>query len=444
MSDNSDKGGKGPGGDAGRVPVAREKLPTLTNAKELEAALKKSMELLPSSAPSPKMASTPSKPPPPLVLGEFTDLDKGWGDDDLEDDDPSAKPAAGSAGKKPGGRRSSKMRAAATPVTKPNDVPTAPPPMAAPPPAAAMPTPPPGAPAAPVRNVAPPLAPPPALETFDLSDDTAHELGLDPPPIPPKVPEPPPTKPGGMDLSDEEPHSGRKSFPSTRSLVSGLDEDALVSSLFDEDAPQVEAETRRTADPAPAHPAKPPRPPVAQPPRPLASPAGPAAPAAPAAPVTAPAPPAAQAAIATETSASRAATRHAAPPDKPADKPADPARDMRDRFALGDYTGALESAEAILAEGGADQEALDMAQNCRDNLEQMYKAKLGALDRVPIVMVPSGELRWLSIDHRAGFVLSNIDGVSSLEMIIDVSGMPPLDALRILCELAQQRIISFR
>jgi len=117
---------------------------------------------------------------------------------------------------------------------------------------------------------------------------------------------------------------------------------------------------------------------------------------------------------------------------------------MKDRFALGDYTGALESAEAILAKDPGDQEALDTAQNCRDNLEQMYRAKLGPLDKVPIVMVPSGELRWLSIDHRAGFVLSNIDGVSSLEMIIDVSGMPPLDALRILCELAQQRIISFR
>ena len=59
-------------------------------------------------------------------------------------------------------------------------------------------------------------------------------------------------------------------------------------------------------------------------------------------------------------------------------------------------------------------------------------------------MVPRHQLRWLSIDHRAGFVLSLVDGVSSLEMILDVSGMPTLDALRILYELMQQRIISFR
>jgi hypothetical protein len=60
------------------------------------------------------------------------------------------------------------------------------------------------------------------------------------------------------------------------------------------------------------------------------------------------------------------------------------------------------------------------------------------------VEVQRDQLRWLSIDHRSGFVLSLVDGVSSLEMILDVSGMRELDALRILFELVQQRIISFR
>jgi hypothetical protein len=40
--------------------------------------------------------------------------------------------------------------------------------------------------------------------------------------------------------------------------------------------------------------------------------------------------------------------------------------------------------------------------------------------------------------------LSHIDGSCSLEQILDVSGMPTLDALRILFELVQQRVISFR
>ena len=82
--------------------------------------------------------------------------------------------------------------------------------------------------------------------------------------------------------------------------------------------------------------------------------------------------------------------------------------------------------------------------SCRTVLEQMYTARIGPLDRVPFVAVPREQLRWLSIDHRAGFVLSHVDGLSSLEEIVDVSGMASLDALRILYELVQQRVIGFR
>lgn len=119
-------------------------------------------------------------------------------------------------------------------------------------------------------------------------------------------------------------------------------------------------------------------------------------------------------------------------------------QEMNDRVSLGDYTGALEIAEKLLATDPDSDAVKSCAENCRTVLRQMYTAKIGPLDRVPVVAVPRDQLRWLTIDHRAGFVLSLVDGVSSLEMILDVSGMPELDALRILCELAQQRILSFR
>lgn len=119
-------------------------------------------------------------------------------------------------------------------------------------------------------------------------------------------------------------------------------------------------------------------------------------------------------------------------------------QEMNDRISLGDYSGALGIAEKLLAIDPNDRAASQCAENCRNVLRQMYATRIGPLDRVPTVMVARDQLRWLSIDHRAGFVLSLIDGVSSLEMILDVSGMPELDALRILCELAQQRIIAFR
>ena len=121
-----------------------------------------------------------------------------------------------------------------------------------------------------------------------------------------------------------------------------------------------------------------------------------------------------------------------------------PVAEMRERFSLGDYTGALEMAELILAAEPDHADAAECGENCRSVLENMYAARLGPLDRVPTVLVPRAQMRWLSMDHRAGFVLSLIDGSSSVDMILDVSGMPKLDALRILHELVQQKIVSFR
>jgi hypothetical protein len=122
----------------------------------------------------------------------------------------------------------------------------------------------------------------------------------------------------------------------------------------------------------------------------------------------------------------------------------DPVAEMRERFSLGDYTGALEMAELLLAEDPANLEAAECGENCRMVLQGMYSARIGPLDRVPVVVVPRTQMRWLSMDHRAGFVLSLVDGSSTIDMILDVSGMPRLDALRILHELVQQKIVAFR
>jgi hypothetical protein len=148
-----------------------------------------------------------------------------------------------------------------------------------------------------------------------------------------------------------------------------------------------------------------------------------------------------------EEAAPRAATPAPTPipaPRPPSKKPPPGEREMNDRVSVGDYSGALEIAESILAEKPNDPVAKACADNCKQVLRKMYAARIGPLDRVPSVAVARDQLRWLSIDHKAGFVLSLVDGVSSLEMIIDVSGMPELDTLRILSELAQQRIISLR
>lgn len=130
----------------------------------------------------------------------------------------------------------------------------------------------------------------------------------------------------------------------------------------------------------------------------------------------------------------------------PAESEAAPDRraDMRARFDAGDFAGALLLAESILQSNPRDPDARQVSDVCRQKLRGIYAGRLGNLQQIPRVIVPHSELRWLSLDHRAGFILSLIDGSLTLEDIIDVSSMPALEVLRTLYNLSVQRVIELR
>lgn len=123
--------------------------------------------------------------------------------------------------------------------------------------------------------------------------------------------------------------------------------------------------------------------------------------------------------------------------------PGDPeAVDMKDRYATGDFSGALVIAEGILEVQPGHEEALRCQARCTEVLSQMYLARLGSLHQVVQVALSAEQIRWLSLDHRAGFLLSLVDGISSIEELLDISSMPRLEALRILYGLLDQRVIA--
>jgi len=64
------------------------------------------------------------------------------------------------------------------------------------------------------------------------------------------------------------------------------------------------------------------------------------------------------------------------------------------------------------------------------------------LDSVPRLAVTKRQLLAMPLDHRAGFVVSFVDGTYTVEMILDVCPMPRERALEILGELAEQGIID--
>ncbi|HEX8951177.1 MAG TPA: hypothetical protein VF945_04995, partial [Polyangia bacterium] len=120
--------------------------------------------------------------------------------------------------------------------------------------------------------------------------------------------------------------------------------------------------------------------------------------------------------------------------------PAHPLGIAEAALQAGDLGAAVDACEAALAEvGGLD------GQVARDHLplvEQIYGAILGApkLDaRVPKHGKAMGDL-----EPRSAFLLSRIDGAMSVEDVLDVSGMPRLEALRVMALLVRRGAVVIR
>jgi HD-GYP domain-containing protein (c-di-GMP phosphodiesterase class II) len=77
-----------------------------------------------------------------------------------------------------------------------------------------------------------------------------------------------------------------------------------------------------------------------------------------------------------------------------------------------------------------------------EELERSCMETLGSLDRVPRIVVAAAELGKLTLDHRAGFVLTFVDGVSSIDTLLDASGLPRLELLRVLRDLVRAGVVA--
>jgi len=133
-----------------------------------------------------------------------------------------------------------------------------------------------------------------------------------------------------------------------------------------------------------------------------------------------------------------------ATPEPAAPRRISPRQEMHERLDVGDFTAALSTAETMLEVDPDDQDAMHVAEVCRAKLKAIYIGRLGSLDKIPVLAVQRVNVRGLSLDHRSGFLLSMVDGMSSIEEIIDIAGMPPLEALRTLYNLVTQQIITLR
>jgi hypothetical protein len=132
------------------------------------------------------------------------------------------------------------------------------------------------------------------------------------------------------------------------------------------------------------------------------------------------------------------------PPPAPRDTRAEAQQLLRraqELQGLDDHSGAREvllRAQALHSELPGLPEALTRSEA---KLQTIYESKIGKLSQVPRVRLKDDEVIWLNLDHRAGFMLAQIDGTLSFEDLFSVSGTSRLDTARILAQLLEQRVI---
>jgi hypothetical protein len=112
------------------------------------------------------------------------------------------------------------------------------------------------------------------------------------------------------------------------------------------------------------------------------------------------------------------------------------------RMEAHDYAGALMIAESLVAANPADDQAMHCVELCRPVVIETYMRRLGDRRHPVHVIVGREALQGLQLDHRAGFLLSCIEGSSCLDEVLDLSGMPMLDTVRLLWELVQEGVVS--
>ena len=115
---------------------------------------------------------------------------------------------------------------------------------------------------------------------------------------------------------------------------------------------------------------------------------------------------------------------------------------VRDLVSLGDYTGALELCDKVLARVQTHAEAHRVHGECEATLTQMFESTIGPMDGVPSVAIAQDEVIWLNLDHRAGFVLAQIDGRVSYDDLYAICGMARFDTAKILAQLIQEGVIK--
>ena len=110
----------------------------------------------------------------------------------------------------------------------------------------------------------------------------------------------------------------------------------------------------------------------------------------------------------------------------------------------GRYPTAVVAVDLALDENPESAVVQKLIHSNRELFYDIYSNYLGDMRAVPGVALPMSSIPMNELDHRAAFLLSRVDGVLSLEDVLDVAGMARLEAFRHLSRLMLRGILEIR
>ena len=118
--------------------------------------------------------------------------------------------------------------------------------------------------------------------------------------------------------------------------------------------------------------------------------------------------------------------------------------EMRRAFAALDYARAVDLGERFVEKNPDHASARLFLQECRTLLEHRLERELMPLDRVVYARVKLAELTKSRVEPRMAFLLAQVDGQTTIEDLVDLAGMPRVDALRTLADAISRGLVALR
>ncbi len=126
---------------------------------------------------------------------------------------------------------------------------------------------------------------------------------------------------------------------------------------------------------------------------------------------------------------------------EPADEP-DSASQIRRLYDEGKISQAWSRVETVALQEADNTDMRALRAKIEQEMERLQLRRLGPLTRVPHLSVAPNQLSTLNLDHRSGFLISQIDGTMCFEDILDLSSMSRLETLMVLADLLEKQVIK--